>query len=541
MPVPRTFPRIKLKYEGPDANPAIQLFGRRFFSDQSPLEYLTELLLVMHSTKRIGSEGKEFNTILPDWETLHEWSDGYLLNYRAPIRLNLKLFSFLGASKLDTRHDSHKKQYDLILRKLRDIMRTDGSIDKREIVEALGNLFLGFQGAGFNRTWCAQTFLPISSNFLIQETLWNETIARREGQMTWLDSLSQFKKFYSVAKHRFMARGGELLYLQLCNAFRTDENEFHKFVSTLDFTEEEQDLKTLHSALEKNLSQITNQSPAMLNHIATLIDAIDEKTTQQLEAKNEFSECAWCPEESWQEGYLFAVELNRLCQAAIDPIERIELLIVGCALHVLRCLSAQSIRFSKTDEHIKSYGGSLKFAWIVTSPRERARGAKILSQRNLQINQRVIQQALRHEEIYKNANCHAKNKRDTLYNEADNRYGHKLFLSLAKKIGLVIPQRGPGARFVLNDKILRYLVLTLVRPGERRTLEDFKESLYTHYGIAIEGDQLLHAMKWSEFPIIESTKLESTHWLETILQASGFLIHLSDAFSLVQNPFKIET
>ncbi len=43
----------------------------------------------------------------------------------------------------------------------------------------------------------------------------------------------------------------------------------------------------------------------------------------------------------WAEGYLFAVELARICRANIDPIERIELLTVGCALQVLRSLCAQ--------------------------------------------------------------------------------------------------------------------------------------------------------------------------------------------------------
>ena len=34
-------------------NPAIRLYGRRFYKDQTPIEYLAELLLVFASAKKI--------------------------------------------------------------------------------------------------------------------------------------------------------------------------------------------------------------------------------------------------------------------------------------------------------------------------------------------------------------------------------------------------------------------------------------------------------------------------------------------------------
>lgn len=162
-----------------------------------------------------------------------------------------------------------------------------------------------------------------------------------------------------------------------------------------------------------------------------------------------------------------------------------------------------------------------------------------MSHRNLQVIQRTIQQALRDKDIFENAGKNPRT-REVLYNEADRRYGHKLFLGLAKKVGFIIPQRGPGARFVFNDKILRYFVLTLLRPGERCTFNDFKVLLYTHYGIAIEGRELNKASRWTELPQLDVSGSEGNAWLMAMLQASGFLIHLSDACSLVQNPFSLE-
>ena len=538
MPAPRPFPSIHLDYKdtGTDANPGIQLFGRRFFTDQSIMEYLAEFLLVANSTKRIGKGGGDFDSVLPDWEHLLRWPPGAKLGYRAPVRLCLKLFSFLGASKLDTRHKSHKQQYEVILRDLEAAIHADGAIEKREILRSLENLFLGFQGVGGNRTWCAQVFVPVATALLACETNWQQTKAGRNGVSSWGDALP----YFSSSQRLFMARGGELLYLQLCNAFRTDIDKLQQFLPLFGLSKEETDPQYLHASLERNLSRITNQCPETLEKVAKLIDGIDGFTAKQVNRETEHIWCAWCPEETWPEGYLFAVELNRLCQAAIDPVERIELLMFGCALHVLRSLSAQSVRYAGLSEDLRASGGGLGYAWIVSSPEGSERSVKHLSQRNLQVIQRTIQQALRNNDIFKNAGLHPRRSRETLYNEADNRYGHKLFLSLGKKIGLVVPPRGPGARFVFNEKILRYFVLTLLRPGERQTFDNFKTALYAHYGIAIHGSELSKAAFWSELPQLDAAGTESGAWLAAMLQASGFLIHLSDACSLIHNPFFYE-
>jgi hypothetical protein len=47
-----------------------------------------------------------------------------------------------------------------------------------------------------------------------------------------------------------------------------------------------------------------------------------------------------------QKGLLFAVELLRLSEAVIDPIERLEMLELACAMQVLRSLCAQGVRYS---------------------------------------------------------------------------------------------------------------------------------------------------------------------------------------------------
>ncbi len=530
--IPNPFPQLTIDPADQDHNPAIKLFGRRFFADQTALEFLAEMLLVMHSPKLIGTQKLDAKAILPPREQLLHWPAHHALFYQPKMRLNLKLFAFLGSSKLDTRHASHRQHYKQLLQQMKDNMATASVVSKDDVLRGLENLFQGFQGAGLSRTWCAQTFLPVSPGVLAGETLWNETRANAEDNLTWDEAIDHVSTYFSLSRHRFMARGGELLYLQICNALRQSDASINSWLQKNQFTfvGEEVSPSLLYNCLTKVLPRITNQSPPGIQELASWIDQLDQHTTVGTDDRDP-APCGWCPEESWAEGYLFAVELARICRANIDPIERIELLTVGCALQVLRSLCSQSVRYNPgLSDDLKAQGGALGFAWIVSGPTPKDRASWKLSERNLLAVQNLIYTALRHEDIRQDAE-----EKD--YAEADRRYGHKLFLSLAKKIGFIVPQRGPGAHFTLNDKLLRYLVLALVRPGQKCTLDTFKSALYQHYGMAFAGDQLKQACRWSGLAPLEDAINPKAGWFEEMLRTAGFLVHLSDACSLVHNPF----
>jgi len=160
----------------------------------------------------------------------------------------------------------------------------------------------------------------------------------------------------------------------------------------------------------------------------------------------------------------------------------------------------------------------------------------LASQRNLQVALGRIQKALRAPAL--EANAHGDTKPvETLYREADSKYGHKLFLALGKRLGLIIPKRGAGARFAMTEDVLRYLVLALLRPGERCTYDSFLNRLYLHYGIAIEGDLLSEAARWSDLPPTASIQPGRGSWPADALRAGGFLVQLSDACAVVRNTY----
>ena len=542
--MPRPFPFITLQNEvmgDEDFNPAIQLFGRRFFADQTVAELLIELFLIATSAKKIGTHDVSESLPLPDLEQLQNWPSNEPLKYAPKARLNLKLFAFLGASKLETRHETHMQHYQNLVSSLKrpDKLGISTSMDVDEVLKTLENLFLGLQSVGGQRTWCAQAFLPISKRLIAAETLWNDTQARRRNDLTWSTITEGFLQFFSFNKHRFLARGGELLYLQLCNALRQDSQSVQKWLyeAGIGCTAEESDTATLHRNLQIALVDVFDACPETVGKLATFLDSgIDAETAENTDLARDGSprlaSCGWCPEESWREGAIFAVELLRISQALIDPIERIELLEIACSLQLLRSLCAQSARYGRNARVQADVGGPLQYIWALSDPDGRNNVTKQISRRNLNAIQRMIYEALRDPSV-------RRGHIESDYKEADKRYGHKLFLTVAKRIGLVVPKRGAGARLVLNDKLLRCMVLGTIRPGARVTYESFKGLLVAHYGLAIDAAAIGRSCIWTGSAELSTLGGLTDSWLIEMLDASGMLIRLSDSFSLVVNPFGV--
>lgn len=531
MSLPDCFPALDASSINNFYNPAFFLFGQRFFKDQTTLEYLTEFLGIALGEKKLGSDDP-FTTTFPELDVIASWTKQDL-KYKLPLHLTTKLFALFGRSRIDGRDKVHEEQFKMIVERLSDSIESY-SYTPEQIVNMLEEFLSGFQGTGINRGWSAQTFYPVCSGLLNQETIWNKSKAKREPPEDWDTVLDNFNDYFRTNERVFMARGGEVLYLQLCNVFNRSREDIEQIGRNLALSDQERDIIWIFNLLQDGLPKIYAEVTRGLDTLLQFIENLDSVSKNAILRNSTFTKAGWCPRESWREGYLFAVELTRLLMADIDPVERLELMTTGCSMQVLRSLSAQSSRYVQTTEA----ASALDYSWIFSEPDARP-AFKQIAQRNLQVNQRNIFQALRIPALKEQAARDRRGKTD-YYKQADERYGHQLFLSLGKRLGIIVPYTGPGARIVMTDRLLSYLVAVLIPPGQMCTYEDFLNRMYTHYGIAIEGKELKDALAWSGLPANDAICSSRGTWLVEMLRAGGYLTELSDAWSIVHNPYNRE-
>jgi len=525
--MPNRFPDVEMDYRKGDANPAVRLFGRRLFSDQTSIEFLIEFLLVATSKKKLADE--VFNHFLPPQEILtRSWTN--VLDYAPKARLNLKLFSFFGASKLDTRHEIHRQHLDELDSRLKDKMSVWDADSKENVLKTLENLFLGFHGVGMQRTWCAQSFVPICSSMIAGESIWKKT--KTKNVEDWEDALT----YFSHRQFLFLARGGEVLYLQICNALRQKAIDVRHWLEDNKLsdllTQEEQNPEWLHEHLEKAIGDMMQEVPTTVTRLAEFIDyEVEEETSSRTDfygGTPKWASCGWCPVEAWPEGYLFAVELLRVCRAKLDLMDKIDLLETLCSLQVMRSLITQGARYAGGTNDVPVWP---KYHLGISDPEGINQTVKHVSKATIHKVSKTIYDALRHPDIWREF---TQGERDKLYKQADTNYGHKLFLTMGKRIGLIVPKRGGGTRFVLNARLLRLLVISL-SAGRRMTYDDFKLAAMAHFGFAFDEKALGESAAWSTETGIESFGSATDDWLVNMLEEAGALRRLSDSCALVEN------
>ena len=163
---------------------------------------------------------------------------------------------------------------------------------------------------------------------------------------TWEESVTDFGTYYRTDANMFLARGGEVLYLQLCNALSVAQATIDEFVyqAGISVADDEADLARVFESLATGFARIYGAHTDGLDSLLDHVDGLDGSTLSAVDKNAGELTCGWCPRESWPEAFLFTIELSRLMSAVLDPIDKLELLATGCALQVLRSLCAQSER-----------------------------------------------------------------------------------------------------------------------------------------------------------------------------------------------------
>jgi len=503
------------EFKADQNRPAIRLYGRRFYQDQTPVEYLAELLLVFASPKEEGGGGTFSLSV--------NCADG-AARYWPEDRVALKLFAFFPSSRLDTRHAVHRKAYSEAVTEIKS--RIDASdADKGEVVRLLQSLFAGFIGVVRNRTWVTNTFLPASTVLLARELAWLHSGAKRRQDLNdWED----VKELFARDRHIFMARGGELLFLQLANLFAfPDSAELRAAFDPVAYSHVLQyEIGHIQQRLELGLQSILTSTNIGFTGLVGFIESALDRF--RISNSPRHAMLGWVPIVSRTEALLFAYEMDNICASTLGPLEKLDLLQLLCCMQVLRSLCFQACRFD--ERHDKTDGFVGNYAWIVVDPEaKRGRPLRMLAQSSFDGIQELLYRVLR--------KARQEGSVENKFEEA-RKHGFKIFPRIAKQLGLVIPRTSVGQRFVLQPAVLRFLVAALIPPGDRVRLNVFYKRVFAHYGIALGSQQLATALHWmgGESGPADYAVATDTGWLEEALQQGGFLVELSDAVSMVHNP-----
>ena len=487
-------------------NPAIRLYGRRFYKDQTPIEYLAEFLLVFASPK--NDQGDNENN--GSYQLRIDTNNKKIPCYYPQNRVALKLFAFFPSSKLETRHPVHRQAYIDALEAIKECLTDLKNEDKDETIRLIQSLLNGFVGVAKNRTWTTHSFLPVSTGFLARELDWLHSKAIKDSALeTWQDA----DRYFTGDRHNFMGRGGELLFLQLANLFsKTDASN---------------ELLELRIRIEKELSKILNKS---IDSIAGLVRLIESKLQNcKITLISPHANLGWVPAASCDEALLFAKEMDNICTSNLGSLEKIDLLKTLCCMQVLRSLCFQACRVDNAERRTTDFIG--QYAWIVADPEAKTdTPIRQMAKNSFVCIEAMLYRVLRKKEIL---------DLQVKFSVAEgDKHGFNIFRKIAKEIGLVIPKNGGGQRFTLHQGLLRFLVAALIKPGERIRLNHFYQRVFAHYGIALGGQELAIALAWSgnESGGESYAISANTAWIEEALQQGGFLVELSDAVSIVHNP-----
>jgi hypothetical protein len=542
------FPENDTSPDGAD-NPAIQLYGRRFYKDQTPVEYLGEFLLVFASPK-----GADPNASFAEQEHAHAFNfnigDG-----RAPIeywpqdRVALKLFSFFPTSKLDTRHDVHQKAYAEACSTLLASIDA-GDVEKQETIRLLQSLFSGFVGVAKTRTWVTQSFLPASESLLAREVTWNHPAALKNSKNRDVSEWGAMCTYFDGGTHNFMGRGGELLFLQLAHLFhRFPERQIDELVSG-PLSEQSRRLRVseIRESLQDSLRRLLTDAIGPVGELASFCEErlfpfqlVNKDGTLK---KRTPTKLGWVPRETIPEATLFAIEAHHITSAQSSPLEKIEHLQVLCLMQVLRSLCFQAVRAlrgsaSQESSAMPEIPGTLgNYSWICANPTvSSAHASGKLAQRSMEQIESILYRAIRLPEFAPDQEKIGEVKfKRALNNGDDNCF--RLLRKFGKDLGLVVPRTGKGQRFVLPPDLLHFLVIALIEPGGRIPLDTFYERVFAHYGIALGPRQLAAALAQQSQDGAghhDYAVAADTRWIEETLRQGDFLVELSDAVSIVRN------
>jgi hypothetical protein len=208
----------------------------------------------------------------------------------------------------------------------------------------------------------------------------------------------------------------------------------------------------------------------------------------------------------------------------MHPVKKIELLSKGVMIQIMRMLSVATT----------NYLGQERECWIMDVSGSSAKVVKKIASNSFINVQGTFTTAIARNTEAEDGIERLKQIRKARKDSFD------IFRSKGKELQCIIPTSGPYERFSLPEDCIRFLVLALIPPQGKMTVDMFLEKLYEKYRIII-GPVQYKKISESIYALdgtLANSFNENVMAFQEFLKATGFLRELSDATSIVVNPYE---
>lgn len=484
------------------------LFGHRIQPSQTKYEYLIEFLQVAIAKKR-----KDKNA--PDLEStsmfpVEEAPDGDFV-YIPEVRIGLKRFIFFPRSKIDGKAKVDEAAYQTCVRAVEARIQENNPIKRQNSITVVQNLLRGFSAVNQSRSWFDQNVLPICPEVILPEGMgvksWRQKLVFSDEVLNGADLDGKF----DYHKYTYMCRGGEVYYLHLLNALTQQPEK--------------------RVELEERLNKLIHNYPQFSQLCKFIQNTWNDCYPGSKDLDDVVKELGAIPTSFSERNKYTLIELENLLKSKAHPFEKMEMLANGMILQIMRMMYLAAATDTESN------------CWVVD--------VNCAGFENTEVKKRAISAFKHNEEVistylYKGLadNRHlvgGKNTEQKIIKDAAND-SYRLFRKMGKMIGVVIPNTGKGMRFSVSEDIIKFLVLAIIPPKNMLTLDTFVDKLYEHFGMVIGPEQYKKEMKRGsvaevgDFSFLEA----NVDALAQKLKDCGFLRDLSDATSIVENPYEEE-
>jgi hypothetical protein len=535
---------------------AAWIWGHRLRVGQHWMEYLLEFLNVLAGFDYELGRG------------INQERSSDRQEYNRFTRLGLRRFVFY-----DEREKTHHPFDDAAHRQLMETLRqmcADGSGDDPLMLAR--SLLRAFSAVEESRSWFAKSLFPVHHNMLFWEGLRKKATKYEERHS--VDRLAPHRLDAGIAfdARNFFARGGEIYYLILSAGTRNNPER--------------------RTNIAKQLRALLTERNTALGKLAEIIDQAWQRQTGNNGNHTPTGRLGWIPDPACLLYVTIAEDVATFLQAGLDPLEMLDLLAHLIGFHltlyiyhrahletasphqdgscldkrrlclpidalegadggVVRDISAAAFREQEDCivHQAEAYIHAKVMEWVNAPPP----GADPYAALDLEARTHFDLPRLssgRRGEFESTINAlikrlgnapdpkdlaegYAKALISVLREDFDKNF-KGVHRKLAKAVGLAAPRKGPGARFVLGDNLLKALTLAIIPSGEGMTYDEFLQRLYTRYGLVIGVHEAQAA------GLLERRRVNSEYFernraaLLEKMKLAGLAIEYSDATAVVR-------